>query len=319
MSGGFYNHYDDPDEYWDDEPLRPTPKSRPAASSPQQPVSPSFLAPPPPSDADSENRTPTSPAHTNGPNSNDRSARASGMPDLEGLLAELAQFHGYTTAISNLMQEAFAAGPSEATAHDKTGAVQVTVTRTGELRRISVAEQWDRYVSPTTLGPAFVDAVKNAEMKQLELTSVAAAENGTIDRLEALDVADAIPTKFKAPEPSHGPDASLEQLLEETLPKLNNDPRETVSGKFVGSVGTEQDLQASVTLTRSGIFDCTVQIPWGINVSGSQVAWVIKESYDQAYGMRVASGESAYGTTAGTLITQAVQVIANLQSHPPTN
>ncbi|MEU0871515.1 hypothetical protein [Nocardia brasiliensis] len=314
MSGGFYNHYDDPDEYWDDEPLRPAPKSRP-----QQPVPPSFPALRPTSRPDAENRTPPDPEHANSPNSNDRSAQAPGMPDLDGLLAELAQFHGYTTAISNLMQEAFAAGPPETTARDTTGGMQVTVTRTGELTRISVAEHWDRYFTPTTLGPAFVNAVKNAEMKQLELTSVAASENGTIDRLEALDVTGAIPTKFNAPEPSHRPSASLDQLLEDALPKLNNDPKETISEQFVGSAGTEQDLQTSVTLTRSGIFDCTVQIPWGVLVSGSQVEWTIKESYDQAYGRRAASGESAYGTTAGSLITQAVQAIVNLQIQPPNN
>ncbi|WP_141691637.1 hypothetical protein [Nocardia brasiliensis] len=33
MAGGFYNHYDDPDEFWDEEPLRPTTKPAPEPQS----------------------------------------------------------------------------------------------------------------------------------------------------------------------------------------------------------------------------------------------------------------------------------------------
>lgn len=48
MSGGFYNHYDDPDEHWDEEPLRPSPKTPPAASAPSvPPVNPYPAAPTP--------------------------------------------------------------------------------------------------------------------------------------------------------------------------------------------------------------------------------------------------------------------------------
>ncbi|MBF6520572.1 hypothetical protein [Nocardia farcinica] len=32
MAGGFFNHYDDPDEFWDDEPLRPP--TRPVSRGP---------------------------------------------------------------------------------------------------------------------------------------------------------------------------------------------------------------------------------------------------------------------------------------------
>ncbi|WP_069164137.1 hypothetical protein [Nocardia altamirensis] len=44
MAKGFYNHYDDPDEFWDEEPLAPQSRSTPA---PPPPVTP----PPPPSPA----------------------------------------------------------------------------------------------------------------------------------------------------------------------------------------------------------------------------------------------------------------------------
>ncbi|GAB2632557.1 SAV_915 family protein [Nocardia goodfellowii] len=36
----FYNHYDDPDEDWDEVPLRPTPKSSPADAAPSRDVAP---------------------------------------------------------------------------------------------------------------------------------------------------------------------------------------------------------------------------------------------------------------------------------------
>ncbi|MFF3221506.1 hypothetical protein ACFYV7_01815 [Nocardia suismassiliense] len=193
------------------------------------------------------------------------------------------------------------------------------MTDTGELNQVVVSENWHRYLSSEGIGPAFVQAVKNAEMKRLELTSIAAAENGTIDRLEALEVTAATPTSFSPPQPSHYESVSIEQILENALQKLDGDPAESNSGEFAASVGGENELHASVTLNKNGIVDCSVRIPWGMDADGSRIAWAISESYNQAYRRRITSHDGNPEMSSNTLISDAIQAIAGLQIRPPSD
>ncbi|WP_147132979.1 hypothetical protein [Nocardia ninae] len=320
MAGGFYNHYDDPDEHWDEEPLRPTPKARPADSiaQPRTTPSPSF-GPAPAAPTDPVELPTTSSAHSTFSGSASRPDQPADLPGFGSLLDDLAKFHGYTRAISDLMQEAFSAGPSNTTAHDSTGAVQVTVTGTGELNQVVVSENWHLYLDQNGIGPAFVQAVKNAEIKRLELTSIAAAENGTIDRLEELDITSATPTSFSPPQPSHYQPVSVEQMLEKALRKLDGDPTESKVGEFTASVGGENELYASITLNKNGIVDCSVRIPWGMDAGGGRIALAISESYNQAYRQRITSNDGDSEISPSTLIGEAIQAIANLQIHPPSD
>jgi hypothetical protein len=53
---GFYNHYDDPDEFWDEEPLAPRSRSTPAPPPPVSPPAAQSPAPPVPQPSTSESR-----------------------------------------------------------------------------------------------------------------------------------------------------------------------------------------------------------------------------------------------------------------------
>ncbi|MBF6423020.1 hypothetical protein IU436_30980 [Nocardia farcinica] len=230
MAGGFFNHYDDPDEFWDDEPLRPPtrPVSRgtdacPADPAPSYRVStptgavrqssaPNSMSTPPPVAAQPPDRAST-------PASSGTEVVAdvdnSGLGQLHSLIEEFSRLYAYTAEISNIMQEAFAAGPSEARGRDETGAVDVTLTRNGELTGITVAENWRAHLHTGQLGAAVVDAVRNADQRILEFTSITADRIGAIDKLEALDIRAVAPTRLPAVE-SHGvaPSLGLEQILE---------------------------------------------------------------------------------------------------------
>ncbi|MGY4098448.1 hypothetical protein ACW2Q0_02610 [Nocardia sp. R16R-3T] len=337
MAGGYYNHYDDPDEFWDEEPLEPEPKTFPAVQNPHHPLSPppslspappatpAHPVPPPrpfnpppiaaPADPDLSQTSSLrgSPFSTSG-------TTPSQTPDSEGLdklLNDLAQFHGYTQAISGLMQEVFAAGPSHVTGRDRTGAVEVFLTGTGELARIIVSDNWRRYLDPSGIGTAVVNAVKDAERTRFESACTTAVENGTIDRLETLSMNDVAPTKFTPPEPTPSPAVGTEQLLEETLQLLNSNPDEATLGEFVGTAGSEDDLYASITLSQNSIADCVVRIPWGMEAAGSSIAWAVKESYDQAHHRRLATGNDSAASTFGTLANDAIQTLVNMQIRSP--
>ncbi|MFB8276274.1 hypothetical protein [Nocardia colli] len=318
MAGGFYNHYDDPDEDWDEAPLRPTPKTRPADSTAQNQSAPPppFVRPTPLPESVEWSASSSTPLTSSDPGS--RHNQPAALSELDSLLDDLAKFHGYTKEISNLMQEAFSAGPERTTAHDSTGTVEVTVTGAGELTQVNISDNWHRHLTPDGVGPALVDAVNNAEKKRLELTGIAAVENGTIDKIEALDVGSSPATRFVPPEPAPYQPVSIEQILEDALKKLDEDPAESRVEEFAAAVGGDDELQVSVTLNKSGIVDCIVRVPWGMDVGGSQIAWAIKESYDQAYRQLAASNSRKSETSPSTLINDAIQAIANLQIFPPT-
>ncbi|MFD0365782.1 hypothetical protein ACFQZZ_30465 [Nocardia sp. GCM10030253] len=191
--------------------------------------------------------------------------------------------------------------------------MEVTVTDTGELVRIIVSDNWRRSLDQDSIGPAFVNAFKNAEQQRFESTCTTAVENGTIDRLEALSMDNVVPTKFAPPEPMPSPTVATEQLLEEALQMLNSNPDEAKLGQFVGTTGSDDELYASVTLSRNSIVDCIVRMPWGMEAGGGAIAWAIKESYDQANRCRLASGNDGAKNTFG-LATDAIQALLNMQN-----
>ncbi|MEV4129471.1 hypothetical protein [Nocardia sp. NPDC049707] len=215
------------------------------------------------------------------------------------------------------MQEVFAAGPSHVAGRDSTGAVEVILTDTGELARVIVSDNWRRYLDPSGIGTAVVNAVKDAEQKRFESVCITAVENGSIERLETLSINDVVPTEFTPPEPAPSPAVGTEQLLEETLQMLNSNPDEAKFGEFVGTAGSEDELYASITLSQNSIVDCIVRIPWGMDAGGGPIAWAIKESYDQAHRHRHATVNDSATNTFSTLVNDALQALVNFQIQSP--
>ncbi|MFE9321309.1 hypothetical protein ACIHDR_00740 [Nocardia sp. NPDC052278] len=215
------------------------------------------------------------------------------------------------------MQEVFTAGPTHVTGRDTTGAVEVILTGTGELARIIVSDNWQRYLDPSGIGTAVVNAVQDAEQKRFESTCTTAVENGTIDRLETLSMNDVVPTKFTPPEPTPSSAVGTEQLLEAALRMLNSNPNEAKSGEFVGTIGSEDELYASITLSKNSIVDCIIRIPWGMEAGGGSIAWAVQESYDQAHRRRLATGNDSAASTFGTMANDAIQTLANMQIRSP--
>lgn len=231
----------------------------------------------------------------------------------EDFLDELARFHAYTQAISGLMQEVTQAGPQRTTGRDSTGTVEATITSDGELIDIAIAENWSRSLERDQIGRAVVSAIKDVERRRFEAAMTAAVDNGTIDRLEALSLDDVTPGPLELPKPPRYPTVGTTQLLDETLQAINagtaREPRE-----FVGEAETEDQLHAIITLNSSGIVDCVVRLPWGIDVSGNAIAWTIKQAHDEARQRLLAVGTHSGATTFDMLITDAIQSLAAMQN-----
>ncbi|MGW4714697.1 hypothetical protein [Nocardia sp. NPDC004260] len=231
------------------------------------------------------------------------------------LLDEIARFHAYTKAISGLMQEVFAAAPPRTTGRDNTGVVEATLAEAGELIDIVISDNWARRVDRGEIGPAVIDAVKDAEQQRFTSTMTAAVDNGAIDRLEALDMNDVIPTRIDPPAPPRGPMVGTPQLVEETLQAVSG-RTDAKRDQSVGTVETEDDLYTSVTLSRSGIVDCVVRIPWGLDAGGSMIAWAVKQAYDEAHRL-LATVTDASADTLRTLMNDAIHALASLQNQSP--
>ncbi|WP_157171844.1 hypothetical protein [Nocardia higoensis] len=334
MTGGFFNHYDDPDEFWDDEPLRPptrpvprVPDARPADPAPsyrapaptetvrQSTASYPSSTPPPVAAQPPERALATASSRTEAVGDIDNS----GLGQLHNLIEEFSRLHAYTAEISNIMQEAFAAGPSEARGRDETGTVDVSLTRSGELTGITVAENWRAHLHTAQLGAAVVDAVRNADQRILEFTSITADRIGAIDKLEALDITAVTPTRLSAVE-SHGvaPSLGLEQILELAHEAMDRG-EDADAERFTGSVGVEDELQVSVILGRREVRECVISIPWASDVRGGAIAAAVEEAYDQAYQRRLASAGSGIETALSGLAASAIQALTDMQVQPPAH
>lgn len=228
------------------------------------------------------------------------------------LLEEIARFHAYTKAISGLMQEVLSGAPRRTTGRDSTGAVETTLAETGELVDIVISDNWSRHVDRDEIGRAVLDAVKDAEQQRFEATMTIAVGNGTIDRLEALDMNEVVPTRFDPPEPSRYPTAGTPQLVEETLQAMSGQIG-AKAVEFVGTVETEDDLYTSVTLSRSGLVDCVVRIPWGMDAGGVTIACAVKQAYDEAHRL-LATGTGSSTDTFSRLMNDAIQALTSMHS-----
>jgi len=334
MTGGFFNHYDDPDEFWDEEPLRPptrpvprVPDVRPADPAPsyRAPVLTETVresaAPYPTSTHPPVATQPPERALTTASSGTDAVADVdnSGLGQLHSLMEEFSRLHAYTAEISNIMQEAFAAGPSEARGRDETGTVDVSLTRNGELTGITVAENWRALLHTGQLGAAVVDAVRNADQRILEITSITADRIGAIDKLEALDIRGVTPTRLPAVE-FHGdaPSLGLEQILELAHEAMDRG-QDADADRFTGSVGVEDELQVSVILGLREVRECVISMPWGSDVRGGAIAAAVQEAFDQAHQRRLASAGTGVETVLGGLAASAIQVLADMQVRPPVH
>ncbi|MEU5758236.1 hypothetical protein [Nocardia sp. NPDC047648] len=233
----------------------------------------------------------------------------------EELLDEIARFHAYTKAISGLMQDVFAAAPPRTTGRDNTGVVEATLAEAGELIDILISDNWARHIDRGEIGRAVIDAIKDAEQQRFASTMTAAVDNGTIDRLEALDMNDVVPTRFDPPAPPRRPIVGTPQLVEETLHAMSS-RTDVKRDQSVGTVGTEDDLYTSVTLSRSGIVDCVVRLPWGMDAGGSTIAWAVKQAYDEAHRL-LATATDASTDTLSNLMNDAIHALASLQNQSP--
>ncbi|MEV0299464.1 hypothetical protein [Nocardia sp. NPDC050710] len=228
-------------------------------------------------------------------------------------LDELGQFYGFTQAMSGLIQEAFSAGPPHISARDTTGAVEVTVATTGELVDIFVSDNWRHRVGEDGVGSAVVNAIKKAEQMRVESTSIAASRNGVLDRISTLSIDDAVPIKITRPQPAASSAVDIDGLIERVMQTLDRSPEEANVGEFIGTSVADGGIQASVTLTRSGIADCIVQIPWGTDTRGDSIAWAVKHAHAAARETILTSPAAGLGDSSG-LFSELIQVINSLQS-----
>ncbi|MEV6388447.1 hypothetical protein [Nocardia xishanensis] len=310
---GWFNHYDDPDEFWDDEPLErrsaAPPHKPPAAHSPAPATSPPKAEPFPTVDpqpisrsVDSSPSTPMSREVL--PNTEQISENSTG----EDSLAKTLRFHAYMRETQRLLGSVTASIPQQVIGFDRTRTVSITLGLRKEFLEAQVVERWEQRLSASELGKAVVDAARDAERSHAIGGANIMVDSGLLGRLESISAEDFPAEPIAAPvvpdsadgvqSLSEWADAVLE-LADETTNSQGND------SAIVGH-SEESEGWVSVTLTQGGVLiDCAIGPYWAAGRSGSSIARAINEAATEA--------QRRLGTISGDLgkLSQADQIIAD--------
>lgn len=305
--GGFHNHYDDPDEFWDDAPLERKPNSAPAKPSRQVP-------PPPPF-----NSAPTATPSAAGSPSFTSSALPSQTPVAAGpdkILNDLAQFHAYMAASRNLLKQAVESGPERLVGIDSARIVTVTLGHGREFLDVQVSPGWERSLTPPELSEAVVAAARAAERCGVTQGANNMVDSGVLARLQNMRVEDFPARSASLPQVGIDPqsNSSLDKLMD-TVFRLfeaaDSPPADTGD-----VVGRSEESEGWVTVTLSGegaLVGCTIGGYWAAGRSGSSITQALNEAAAEARRRRTTIvGSTDLSSQANRTISDAIALIAQL-------
>lgn len=305
MAGGFYNHYDEPDEYWDDEPLRPASKPSPAVSTPESPVGlpPSFDQPVVPRSS--------FPVPAKGPSAGPTaSANQSNSPigmtgidfhnlidDLNRMQEELgaqAAEYDWIDRVSRMMERA---------GRDPSGAVQTTIDKHNFPKQFAISNDWQERLADRRLDAALIEAVGLAfadGWRRATEEVGRARERGERPPPLSTDLnASALPTN-----------RPLDEIIEDIL-AISADPtaairRSEAEGK------ASRDVHVRFKFSEYGLSGCDIDQDWAQRHAVSRVATEVNNQLivqrDEFF------ADDGAKPKAGKLLTAAEQLIGLLNN-----
>ncbi|MFE6922753.1 hypothetical protein ACFVAV_17070 [Nocardia sp. NPDC057663] len=308
-SQGWYNHYDDPDEYWDDEPLVVQRPFRTDAA---------FSAPA--SDADVRSSKlgvePAQPAHVQ------RTTDGGAEATTESLLQRISAFQTYAQETQRLLGSALSAAPTQSTGMDSKGIVTATVAgQRNEFVSANIVDNWENRIYASQLSDAIGTAVRVAERAHGAAISAALVGSGAMMRLKEMrpeEFQSAPPTPPWSPVDTEAP--SLNQIADAAFDLVSTSseesavsPQGNLTGKNTGEGGDEAG-RVTVELSPDGSFvSCTVDAFWAAGRSGSSVSWALNEAVAAArLGLTRRSVEHFSQSPADRLISGAIAYLSNL-------
>ncbi|MFI6172973.1 hypothetical protein ACIBCN_39775 [Nocardia sp. NPDC051052] len=231
----------------------------------------------------------------------------------EDLLDDLARFHAYTQEMGKLLKQAQEAGPERVSGCDSTGTIEITLDRSGKTVDINISDDWAEHLQAEQIAPGIMTAIKNANAERVEATMRDVVSGDIMSKMDNLRIEDMEPTRFELPQPTGGHHLSASQLANEALHMMEGGAADSPS-RFVGVHEIDDEVDTRVEIdARSAIVNCSVSMAWGRNVSGSTIAWALKQSYDAALH---ALNTADTSHRISTLITDALDTLITSRDTP---
>lgn len=277
MAGGFYNHYDDPDEFWDEEPLRPVSKpSRPssshdalAGSTPDRVGTPApYEAPPvarpvPPTEP---RREPAAPAAAQAGNAlTARDARPTfSDPHLGELIGELDSIRH--VAESTAAEYEWIDGVARSLhrrGQDRSGSVHTTLDEHNIPTRFTISRDWKTRLPGIGLDTAVMEAVTFAFADGWRRASIEVGAARARGESPPPPVAPATPAETAPPQ------YNLEDLIEEVLSLAAKPTAELLRTTAVTPPETGRKVRFE--FSKYGMSSCRIDKQWASTTATSQI------------------------------------------------
>lgn len=201
----------------------------------------------------------------------------------EDIFARLAQVQRHTRDLQAAVNAMLAqAQPSEGRGTDPSGCVAVVVGPDGLPSRIEVNSGWQRQMAPEELGSCVLLAYQQAAAEAMRAWSESfdsekwKAQTGAV---EAGERDGTPPPPVEQVQPYGSPRDTL-MLTEEALTALKA-TREQAAAPST-STGWGGNRAVSVTLTRGGLHDCTIDPQWALRHGATAVNAALSEALREA-------------------------------------
>ncbi|WP_157103966.1 YbaB/EbfC family nucleoid-associated protein [Nocardia harenae] len=290
-NGGYFNHYDDPDEFWDEAPLEPASNSASRAPLPMRNTAPS-------------NNTPVSDFKSRDIGSTENDVAGAGAGG--DTVADALRFHAYmreTRRLLNLMAEP---EPRTVTGSDRTTSVTVSLGVNTEFIEIYIDSRWQTRLDPSQLRHAVIEAANDAARVRAAAASSTDNHTEILARLRGLAPDDfpatPIASTLAPADTSAAAGGRWRNSILDLARSISDSP--AVGQDIVGD-SAQAHGRGSVTLTPHGaLADCAIDALWAAGQSGGTIAAAVNEA------IRAAARESTARTDATNPLERANRLIA---------
>lgn len=185
------------------------------------------------------------------------------------ILKKLQQIQQQAKAVHDLMLSLQEHAPRGAEGNDSTGQVRVSIGADGLPKAIRVEKGWQDRLAPQAVAQAVMEAFTVAVANGMRAWSEAMDRTSWLSRVEALEAPTDKPISARGPAVSPPAVTSFsgsrapQDVAEDVLRAADRFRRQATSETPVG-VGVDNSGNVSITLSRSGLEQCTVQTAWAL-------------------------------------------------------
>ncbi|MFE3001077.1 hypothetical protein ACFXG4_39605 [Nocardia sp. NPDC059246] len=226
-------------------------------------------------------------------------AETSTEPEDSGdLLADLARFSHYATALATALDGARPRRRHTAVGNDDSGVITVTIDADGQILDVGVADDWNHRIDPRQLGAAVVKAANNAIEASIQAMmpgDVEALERVATLRIEDFDTTPPVQPEFIRS--VNQPTMSIDHLANAVLTAMESPGPSLEPPTFVGQ-SESSDGWVTAKVSAIGLVACSVPATWALEQHSISIRWAIMEAIADAREHMAAARPGSAGRNA---------------------